>query len=478
MNSQARVEIWSSNLAFHLSVAGAAVGLGTLWRFPFLAGQYGGGLFMLVFVVACLLIAIPLLAAEFMLGRRGGPNVLQGSGRVAAASGRSPRWAAIGVLGTLAVFLIMTYYSVIGGWVFSYVQTYASGAATGLDHAAITARFNALLADPWRLAFWHAAFMGATVAISAAGLHRGIEIGNKIMMPGLFCILLALAIYALDQGDASRALTFLTRMDFSLLSGELVLAAVGQAFFATGVGMAIMIAYGSHVAPGTSLPRSAAVVVVSIILASVLSSLLIFPLVFGSGVDPAQGPQLAFIVMPSIFIGMPASALVGTLFFVLLAFAALSSSIAGLDPAGAWLMEKYGLKRGAAMAIVAGAAWVLGLATVLSFNHWSGVHPLAAVGRFRTSTFFDLTDYFASNILLPVGALLTSLLVGWRLERRTIAADFGQRPAVRTALLVLLKYLCPIAIALVIFSGLAAAAERPKPAPVTVTLWFDDRPDS
>ena len=454
MTNGPRIETWSSNLAFYLSIAGAAVGLGTLWRFPFLAGQHGGGLFVLVFVVACLLIAVPLLTAEYLLGRRGGPNVPLGAGRVASASGLSSRWAAIGMLGTLAIFLIMTYYSVIGGWVFSYVEAYATGAVSELSHAEITTRFNALLADPWRLTFWHAAFMAATVAISAAGLHRGIEIANKIMMPGLFSILLALAIYALNQGDAGHAIAFLTRVDFSQLSGSLVLAAVGQAFFATGVGMAIMIAYGSHVGPLTSLPRSAVIVALSIILASVLCSLLIFPLVFGSGVDPAQGPQLAFIVLPSIFVGMPGGGIVGTLFFVLLAFAALSSSIAGLDPAGAWLMERFGLRRAAAVSIVAAAAWLLGLATVLSFNHWSDLHPLAGIERFKTSTIFDLTDFFASNVLLPVGALLTSLLVGWRLEHGTIAADFGASPRIRGILLILLKYLCPLAIIGVLVSAL------------------------
>jgi NSS family neurotransmitter:Na+ symporter len=448
------VETWSSNLAFYLSVAGAAVGLGTLWRFPFLAGQHGGGLFVLVFIVACLVIAVPLLTAEFMLGRRGGPNVPLAARRVAVASGRSPRWAAIGVLGTLAIFLIMTYYSVIGGWVLAYVAGYVSGATAGLTHAELTTRFNALLADPWRLTFWHGAFMLTTLAISAAGLHRGIELANKIMLPGLFAILLGLAIYALGQGDADRALAFLTKVEFSELSGELVLAAVGQAFFATGIGMAIMIAYGSHVAPETSLPRSAAIVTLSIILASVLASVLIFPLVFGSGVDPAQGPQLAFIVLPSIFIDMPGGVLVGALFFVLLAFAALSSSIAGLDPAGGWLMERFGLRRAPAVALVAGAAWFLGLATVLSFNRWSDLHPLGAIERFRTATIFDLTDSFASNVLLPVGALLTSLFVGWRLGREMIAGDFGTQPRIRGILLTLLRYVCPLAIVGVLLSAL------------------------
>ncbi|HEY7754136.1 MAG TPA: sodium-dependent transporter [Steroidobacteraceae bacterium] len=453
MNAGPPVETWSSNFAFYLSVAGAAVGLGTLWRFPFLAGQHGGGLFVLVFIAACLVIAVPLLTAEFMIGRRGGPNVPLAAGRVAAASGRSPRWAAIGVLGTLSIFLIMSYYTVIGGWVFSYVAAYATGAAAQLDHAGLTARFQALLADPWRLLFWHSAFMGATVLISAAGLHRGIELGNKIMMPGLFGILLALAIYALEQGDADRAIAFLTQADFSRLSGGLVLAAVGQAFFATGVGMAIMIAYGSHVSATTSLPKSAAVVVASIILASVLSSLLIFPLVFGSGVDPAQGPQLAFIVLPSIFIGMPGGAVVGTLFFLLLAFAALSSAIAGLDPAGAWLMERFRLRRAAAISIVALATWLVGIATVLSFNHWSDFHPLGAIERFRAATLFDLTDFFASNILLPAGALLTSLLVGWRLDQQAVATDLGRHAGVRLALLRLLEYACPLAILAVLIGA-------------------------
>lgn len=447
-------ETWSSNLAFYLSVAGAAVGLGTLWRFPFLAGQHGGGLFVLVFVVACLLIAVPLLTAEFTIGRRGGPNVPLAAGRVAAAAGRSPRWAAIGVLGTLAICLIMTYYSVIGGWVLSYVEAYATGAASQLDHAGLTARFEALLADPWRLMFWHSAFMAATLLISAAGLHRGIEIGNKIMMPGLFGILLGLSIYALEQGDPARAIAFLTQVDFSQFSGGLVLAAVGQAFFATGVGMAIMIAYGSHVSAETSLPKSAAVVVLSIVLASVLSSLLIFPLVFGSGVDPAQGPQLAFIVLPSIFVGMPGGAVVGTLFFVLLAFAALSSAIAGLEPAGAWLMEKFGLRRATAVSIVALACWLGGLAMAMSFSDWRDFHPLAAIERFRTATLFDLTDFFASNVLLPVGALLTSLLAGWRLDQRMIAMDLGRHAGVRLALIRLLEYVCPLAILAVLVSAI------------------------
>ena len=448
------IETWSSQLAFYLSVAGAAVGLGTLWRFPFLVGQYGGGLFLLVFVVVCVLIAVPLLVAEFMLGRRGGENVPSAAGRVAVAAGRSRRWSVIGQLGTIAVFVIMTYYSVIGGWVLSYVEAYAVGAVATLDHAGLTARFAALLADPWHLAFWHALFMGITALISLGGLHRGIEIGNKIMLPALFVILAGLAVYALAHGDAARGLAFLTSLDWRRLDAALVLAAVGQAFYATGVGMAIMIAYGSHVAQGESLPRSAAVVVGSIILASLLSSLLIFPLVFAADVNPAQGPQLAFIVLPSIFVGMPGGMLVGTAFFVLLAFAALTSSIAGLEPPVAWLTERWGWTRARAVAGVAVAAWLLGLATVLSFNLWKDVHPLAGLARFRTATIFDVTDFIGSNLMLPAGALLTSIFVGWRLERSLIAADFGRAPALSGALVFVLKYICPLAIAAVLAGAL------------------------
>lgn len=454
MSTVPRVETWSSNLAFYLTAAGAAVGLGTLWRFPFLAGQYGGGLFLLIYLVICLLIAVPLLTAEYLIGRRGGANVPLAAGRAAVASGRSPRWAAIGILGTLSIFLIMSYYSVVGGWVLSYVEAYAIGGAAELDHAELTARFEALLADPWRLAFWHSVFIGVTLAISASGLRRGIENANRIMLPGLFVILTALGIYSLFQGDAARALAFMTRVDFSQLSGELVLAAIGQSFFATGVGMGFMIAFGGYMTSETSLPRSAVVVAGSIILAAVLSSVLIFPLVFASGVDPAQGPQLAFIVMPSIFVGMPGGALVGAMFFVLLAFAALSSSVAGFDPAGGWLMERFGLRRVPAVTFVAVGAWLLGLTTVLSFNHWIDVHPLAAIARFERSTIFDLTDFFASNILLPVGALLTSVLVGWRLDRAVVQAELGGSDRVRSVLVVLLRYVCPIAILGVLASAI------------------------
>ena len=208
------IETWSSQLAFYLSVAGAAVGLGTLWRFPFLVGQYGGGLFVLVFVVVCVLIAVPLLVAEFMLGRRGGENVPSAAGRVAVAAGRSRRWSVVGQLGTIAVFVIMTYYSVIGGWVLSYVEAYAVGEVATLDHAALTARFAATAGEPVAARVLARALHGDYGADLAGGLHRGIEIGNKIMLPALFVILAGLAVYALAHGDAARGLAFLTSLDW------------------------------------------------------------------------------------------------------------------------------------------------------------------------------------------------------------------------------------------------------------------------
>jgi NSS family neurotransmitter:Na+ symporter len=452
-NAERAAATWSSRLAFYLVVAGAAIGLGTLWRFPFLVGQHGGGLFVLVFTAACLLIATPLLVAEFMFGRRGGSNVPAAPGRVADAAGLSRAWGAIGWLGTLAIFLIMTYYSVIGGWVFSYVVEFASGGAAALDRTALAARFQGLLGDPWRLAAWHAAFMGATVLISGAGLHRGIELGNKIMMPGLFTILTALCVYALVEGEAGEAIAFLLDVDFSRLDGELVLAAVGQAFYATGVGMGIMIAYGSHVSADTSLPKSSVVVVGSIIAASVLAALLIFPLVFAFDVDPAEGPQLAFIVLPSMFSDMPGGALVGFAFFMLLAFAALSSSIAGLEPVAGWLVEKLRIRRAAAVAIAGLAAWTIGLATVLSFNVWADVRPLAPWSRFRDATWFALIDYVAANVLLPIGALLTCVLAGWRLHAPAVEVEFGHG-RMRRALLLLLRFLCPVAILAVLAGNL------------------------
>jgi NSS family neurotransmitter:Na+ symporter len=446
-------DTWSSRIAFYFVSIGAAVGLGTVWRFPYLAGQYGSG-FILLFILVCALIAIPVLAAEFVLGRRGRGSPPAASRAVATSAGLSPAWSAIGWLGTIAMFMIMTYYSVIGGWVLAYIANFARGNLAGLSAAGIGQRFEALLADPWGLAFWHTLFMAITAGVSAAGLERGIELANKIMIPGLFALLVALVGYSIVVGDFERALPFLLRADWAAMDASLVISAIGQAFYATGVGMGIMMAYGSYVPREVSLLRSGAVISASIIIASVLASLVIFPLAFRYEVDPAQGPQLAFVVLPTIFSNMPGGQAAGFAFFVLLAFAALSSGVAGLEPSAGVLRERFGWSRPVSVLVTGAAMWLGGLAVVLSFNQWKEVRPVAGLPYLSDRGIFDLLDYTSANILLPAGALLTCLLVAWRLPVGYLREELGLSERRIQLYRAILGVLCPLAIVAIFIASL------------------------
>ena len=290
---------------------------------------------------------------------------------------------------------------------------------------------------------------------SARGLQRGIELATAIRAPALLGLLLVLDAYALTSGEVRRGLAFAFAPNFSAITPEVVWVAIGQAFYATGVGMAMMLAYGAYVPHGTSLVRSAAIISGSILLVSLLSTLLVFPLVFQYGMDPAQGTELVFDVLPKAFAEMPAGRLVGTLFFLLLVFAALTPSIAALEPLLAYLQQRTRLDRARAALVSAGAAWVLGIASVLSFNLWADWRPLGFLPGFQQKTWFDTVDYVSSNILLPVGAVLTSLLVGWRLERSVVAEELAETTRLtRRACVFLLRYLCPIAIVAVLVAKL------------------------
>ncbi len=297
---------WSSRFAFYLGAAGAAVGLGSIWRFPYLAGSSGGSAFILVFIAACLFIATPLLVAEFAMGRRSRRSPPEAAGAVAAELGLSSRWNVIGVLGALAAFLIVGYYTVIAAWVLAYTFKAAFGMLSAAGPQGVGDLWKAFLADPLEIGLWHIAFLVIMAVISSRGLNRGIELANKIRAPGLLFLLGILVLYSLWTGDVRRGLTFAFQPDFSAINAQVVLAAIGQAFYATGVGQAMMIAYGAYVAPGTSLVRTSFVITGAILLVSLLSTLMVFPLVFGYGMDPAQGSQLVIEVLPRAFAEMPA----------------------------------------------------------------------------------------------------------------------------------------------------------------------------
>ena len=447
---------WSSRFSFYLAVIGAAVGLGSIWRFPYLTGANGGSAFVFVFIIACLAIATPLLIAEFIIGRRSRRSPPEAAGEVAASFGHSRGWNAIGILGTVAAFIVMSYYTVIAGWVLAYAWKCASGELAGLSRTAVAGQFHEFLSSPLRVGAWHLVFIAIVGGISARGVNRGIELANKIRAPGLLILLLILVAYALTAGDVKNGLKFAFAPDFSKLSANVLLAAIGQAFYATGVGMAMMIAYGAYVPLTASLVRSALIISGSIVLVSLLATLMIFPLVYQYGLNPAQGADLVFKVLPTAFAEMPGGRIIGTLFFVLLVLAALTPSLAGIEPIVAWLEQRRGLSRSMSSLVAAASVWALGIGSVLSFNVWAYWHPFARIARLQRMTFFDALDYISSNVLLPVGALLTCFLIGWRLPLSFGDDELPEETAnVRRLIRLLLRYLCPVAIAAVLVAALA-----------------------
>ncbi len=434
---------------------GAAVGLGSIWRLPYLVGSSGGSAFIFVFTIACLLIATPLLAAEFLLGRHSRLSPPEAAGAVAAQSGLTSRWNAIGWLGTVAAFAIMSSYTMVAGWVLAYTWKCASGELVGLDRPEVAGLWRGFLSNPIEVGAWQLAFLVLVGIISARGVSRGIEAATKVRAPVLLILLIILAAYGLATGDARAGLRFAFAPHFAAITPQVALAAVGQAFYATGVGMAMMLAYGSYVAKGTSLVRSALVITGSILLVSLLATLTVFPLVFRYHMNPAQGPDLVFDVLATVFAEMPGGRLVGTLFFLLLVFAALTPSMAGFEPLVAWLEQRRGMSRARSVTIVIAAAWVLGIGSVVSFSTASEWRPLGWIPALTHKTFYDLLDFVSANVLPPVGAWATSVLVGWRISRGILKEELSETtPFARRWCVWALRYACPVAIAAVFAAAL------------------------
>ncbi|NWG45667.1 MAG: sodium-dependent transporter [Alphaproteobacteria bacterium] len=442
-------ETWSNRAMFILAAVGSAVGLGNIWRFPYLAGENGGGAFVLVYLACVLGIGLPVLIAELIIGRRGRCSAVASARSVARESGASGGWAIVGWLGILAAVLILSYYSVIGGWLVAYVPITATGTFTGADAAAVSARFGAFLADPWVMTGAHAVFMAITVGLVAQGVRKGIEAAVRVLMPALFLLLVLLVVFAMVEGAFGEALAFLFVPDFSAITFGVVIEAIGQAFFSLSIGMGAMITYGAYLDRDTSIPASALTVAGADTLVAILAGLAIFPIVFAAGLDPSGGPGLLFQSLPFAFGQMPFGALVGTLFFLFSLFAALTSSIALLEIVVSWAEEHRGWPRAQATLIVGAISFVLGLATVLSFNRLSGFAPLGFLPGLEGKTIFDLLDLLTNNIMLPVGGILIALLAGWVMKQSVIAEEYGAG-VLRGPWYLMLRYVAPVAIGLVL----------------------------
>jgi len=448
-------ESWSSRLAFLFAAVGGAVGLGNLWRFPYVAGENGGGAFVLLYVVCILILGLPLITAELAIGRRGRQSAITSIYLLTRQENLSSWWVVLGWLMILIPLVGLTYYSVVAGWGLAYVFESIGGAFTGITGAESGRIFSALTNNPVRLAIWHAVFIGSSVFFVARGVHGGLEKAAFIMMPGLFIILVILVGYAMVAADFKAGFDFLFHVDFSKINGTIILMALGQAFFSLAVAVGVMMTYGAYLSKEVSIPRSAGVIAAADTGVALLAGLAIFPVVFASGLAPNEGPGLIFITMPVAFGNMPAGTLFGTLFFVLLSFAAITTGIGMLEPAVSWLEEHQGLKR-PAMAILLGlACWVVGLSSVLSFSIWSDFYPLAFIPKFADKTIFDVLDYIVASFMIPVGGLLIALFAGWALSRKSTTEELGMGDGrVYRAWRFLVRYVAPVALVSILLANL------------------------
>jgi neurotransmitter:Na+ symporter, NSS family len=448
-------QVWSSRLAFIFAAVGSAVGLGNLWRFPYIVGENGGGAFVVIYIACMLLLGIPLITAELLIGRRGQQSAINTMRTLASEENVSPLWAGLGWLMVIIPLLGLTYYSVVAGWGLAYVVEAVQGTFTGISGDDSNQLFNSLTADPLRLAIWHGIFMAVTVFIVARGVNAGLEKAASLMTPALFVILIILVVYGMFAADFSAGFHFLFNMDFSKITGKTVLMALGQAFFSLSIAVGVMMTYGAYLPKDVSLPKAAATVALADTAVALLAGLAIFPVVFASGLAPDSGPGLIFVTMPVALGQMPASILIATLFFVLLCFAAITTGIGMLEPAVSWLEEHKGMKR-PHMAVMTGIlCWALGLSSVLSFNIWSDVFPLGFIESFAEKTIFDLLDMTLANFLIPLGGLLIAIFAGWAMSRSSTIDELGLGDGRLYRLWhFLIRYLAPLAVLMVFLSNI------------------------
>ena len=442
--------LWSSRLAFVLAATGSAVGLGNVWKFPYVTGENGGGAFVLVYLLCIAIIGIPIMMAEVFIGRNGRHNPITSFRLVAERNLASPGWRLSAIVGMLAAFIILSFYSVIGGWAASYIGHAAMGDFAGATADSVGALFGGLLASPMKLLAWHSIFMALVILVVSQGLKGGLERAVTILMPALFVLLLVVVGYATTTGHFGQAVSFLFTPDFGALTMKGVLVALGHAFFTLSLGMAIMMAYGSYLGRDISIGRTAVSVALMDTVVALLAGLAIFPIVFANGLEASEGPGLIFVTLPLAFGNMPMGDLFGTLFFVLLLFAAWTSGISLLEPVVEWVEEKTGMSRTGSAIVAGGLCWALGIVSILSLNVWSDVAPLGMFAAFEGKTIFDLLDYFTANIMLPLSGLLTAIFVGWFVAKESLKADLAMEGGSFDLWHNLLRYVTPVAV-LVVF---------------------------
>lgn len=440
---------WRSRWTFILAATGSAVGLGNIWKFPYIAGENGGGAFVLVYLACILLLGIPVMVAEVMLGRQGRKSPINSMAQITRGAGLNGFWNGIGWLGVAAGLLILSYYSVIAGWALAYIPEMAAGTLQGATAEVTRQHFGELLRNRNDLIFWQSIFMLMTVGVVVVGVTRGLGVAVRVLMPLLFVLLLILLVFGYRHGDFAQGLRFLFSFNYEALSLRGVLEALGHSFFTLSLGMGAIMAYGAYMPADASIGKTILAVGFIDTLVALVAGMAIFPVVFAhSALDPAAGPQLLFVSLPVAFGSMPGGLLIGALFFILVTIAAWSSAISLIEPGVAWLIESKYFNRFTANFLLAGIAWLLGLGTVLSFNDWADY-------KFAGMTFFEGIDFLTSRIMLPLTGLFIAIFVGWVVSKDLSRAELGGENSPAWSLWYwVLRYICPVAIAVVLVFGL------------------------
>jgi len=438
-------EHWSSRLSFILAAAGSAVGLGNIWKFPYITGANGGGAFVAVYLACIAMVGLPIFIAELFIGQKAQANVVQAF--EATHRPRSP-WRFVGWLSLVSAVLILSFYSVVGGWVLDFVFRSLTDQFAGHSDEEIRGMLGSLFAHPARQLFWHALFMGATMAIVLQGISAGLERWNRILMPGLFILLLLLLVRAAFLPGMGQALRFLFVPDATRLTAAGVLEAVGHSFFTLSLGMGAMITYGSFLRSNQELTRTALSVAALDTLIALVAGTVIFSVVFSHGLDASSGPTLMFQTLPMLFAKLPGGYFVSLAFFLLVTFAALTSAISLLEVAAAYWVERHGTARKPTVLALGAIIYVLGIPSALSPNLLGDVRLLG-------HTFFDLVDKLTSSLFLPLGGALISIFFGWVLSPQAADEVLGHRfrPAARM-LMWTARVLAPLAVGVILVRGL------------------------
>jgi len=443
---------WSSNLLFLIAAIGTEAGIANVWKFSYLAGANGGGLFVLLYFAALLVLAVPALMAEMLLGRLGGRSVVGNMQSLVQRYRISPLWKGFGVLALAAIFLILSFYFVVCGWMLYYFVRSLTHGFAGTTAASATAALDTMYASPVAMLACSGFFVVITAWVIGFGVNRGIERVAGILTPLRFAIMIALFIYAVCFADVGHAAKFLFTFKLSDLNWHIFIVAVGQAFFSLGIGVGVMMTMGAYMKAEYSIPKAVVTVAVAQGLVALLAGLSIFPLVFTYHLEPAQGPGLIFVTLPVAFGQMPMGTLFGAALFLLLSFAALTATIVMQESIVAWLEEFTSLRRKPAAWLSGLAIWLTGFLTVLSFNLWKDVHPLGWLGFDSKMNFFDLIDYLVSNLMMPLGGLMVALIAGWALSAPVVREQLRLSAPMFAAWRFAVRVIVPVGIGVIFVS--------------------------